>query len=693
MQKVSPQEIRNIAIVAQGGAGKSSLIQSLLLDTREITESDPEKPVIRTEPEEISHHISITPHVAHFDWEGTSVNLIDTPGYFSFLESTRGVLPGVDAAVLVVSGTDGVKPESERLWKMVKDSALPVLAFINHVDVEGTDYLSTLEQLRSRLHANAQPLSIPVRIGANELGIVDLIQLKAWTMKDGKSNEVEIPSQLVSEIKSLRTQLIEKVIEHDDSLVERYLVGEELPLSVLVKALKEAVAGHEFIPVMCGSAILNAGVVPLIQAIVQYLPSAVDRDMHRPFVGTRAGEGTPEQSRHCDGAQPFSAMVLKTTIDQFSGKLSVVRVVSGEIRHNQHVLNSSQGTKQRSGHVYLLQGSQLTQVEMLSAGQIGAIAKLQETHTGETLCDVDNPVVFPAVKYSDAPVMFAIEAEDPKSEEKVSSGLARLVEEDPTLHIHRDAQTHEMILSGMGQPHIDIALERLTRKYGGKAKLKTPRVPYRETLKRAVKVQGKVKKQTGGHGQFANCLVEVMPLPRNTGFEFVDKIVGGAIPKQYIPSVKKGVEDALLKGPLGGFPITDLRVVLYDGSFHDVDSSDYAFQTAGSIALRTAFEEGHSQLLEPIMIVDVLVPTKFTGEIIKDLSSRRGRIVTMNTRDELQEIEAEVPMAELLDYGNILSALTSGEGSYSMSVSQYREVPGEIQERLYGNASAQSASV
>jgi len=693
MEGRSPKDMRNIAVVAQGAAGKTSLIQSLLLDTREISDSNPEKPVMRTEPEELSHHISITPHVAHFDWQKTTVNLIDTPGYFSFLESTRGVLPGIDGAVLVVSGLDGVKPETERLWKMLKDSSLPALAFINHVDLEGTDFLTVLEQIRSRLGVNAQPLSIPIRTAARELSIVDLLQYKAWSMKADKAVEVEIPEHLGGELSRLRVQLIEKIIEHDDNLVEKYLSGEEPSLPQLYQSLKEAVQNLEIVPVLCGSALKNSGVITLIEAIVNYLPSVADRDLHRPFKGTRSGEGSAAEVRRCSRDLPFSAIVLKTSLDQFSGKLSFVRVVSGEVKHNQQILNSSQASKQKSGHVYLVQGGQLTQVDVLYAGQIGAIAKLQETHTGETLCDIENPIIFPAVKYSEAPVMFAIEAEDPKTEEKVTTGLAKLVEEDPTLHIHRDSQTHEIILSGMGQTHIDIALERLTRKYGGKAKLKTPRVPYRETIRAAVKVQGKVKKQTGGHGQFANCWIEVNPLPRNTGFQFVDNIVGGVIPKRFIPAVKKGVEDALLKGPLGGFPVTDLQVVLYDGSFHDVDSSDYAFQTAGSIALKTALEEGRSQLLEPIMIVDVIAPSRFTGEIIKDLSSRRGRIVTMTTRDDAQEIEAEVPMAELLDYGNILSTLTSGEGHYTMSVSQYRDVPGEIQERLYGNGAEQQAAL
>ena len=686
MNKINTPNIRNVAVVAHGGAGKTSLIQSMLVQAHEIIPIENASPVMRVEPEEVSRNIAIIPHVGHFSWSGTTVNLIDTPGYFNFMESTKGVLPGADAAVLVVSAVEGVKPETQRLWAMLNDSEIPTIAFINQVDSEQADFMHALESIREELHISAAPLSIPIRTAKSEIGIVDLLRFEAWTSpagsRDGLPEPCEIPKDMKGEVRMLQTQLIEKIVEGDESLLERYLNGEEIPQSDLEQALKRAILKREFVPVLCGVAITSTGVRSLIEAIVRYLPSPSERDQQRPFKGYSIDDQSQAKARHCDSEAPFSAMVLKTTVDQFSGKLSVIRVVSGVVKSNQQILNATQNTRQKSGHVYLLQGKELQQVESLEAGQIGAIARLNETHTGETLCDTDNPIVFEPVVYAEAPVVFAIEAEDRKSEEKVAEGLMRIVEEDPTLHVYRDEQTHEMILSGMGQAHIDIALERLTRKYGSRAKLKAPKVPYRETLRRAVKVQGKLKKQTGGHGQFANCFLQVTPLSLNSGFEFIDEIAGGVIPRQYIPSVKKGVQDAMLRGPLGGYPITDIRVALVDGSFHQVDSSDYAFQVAGSLGLKAAMAEGQTQLLEPIMSLDVIVPGECTGDVLKDVSSRRGKIINMVGHGESQEIEAEVPMAELLDYGNILGGMTSGRGTYTMSVAHYKDVPPHVQERL-----------
>jgi elongation factor G len=696
MNKINTPNIRNVAVVAHGGAGKTSLIQSMLVQAHEITPVTDAAPVMRVEPEEMSHNIAITPHVGHFTWEETTVNLIDTPGYFNFMESTKGVLPGADAAVLVISAVEGVKPETERLWAMLHETKIPTIAFINQIDSEQADFMHALNSIREELHLSASPLTIPIRTAKSELGIVDLIKFEAWTnpinSKDGLPESCDIPKDMQGEVKTLRTQLIEKIVEDDEKLLERYLNGEEISVAELEQALKEAILNHEFVPVLCGAAITSSGVRTLIEAIVSYLPSPIDRDKQRPFRGNAVDDEAQEKGRHCDPDAPFSAIVLKTTVDPFSGKLSVIRVVSGVIKSNQQILNSTQNTKQKTGHVYLLQGKELQQIDSLSAGQIGAIARLSETHTGDTLCDSDNPIVFEPVKYAEAPVVFAVEAEDRKSEEKVAEGLMRLVEEDPTLHVYRDEQTHEMLLSGMGQAHIDIALERLTRKYGSRAKLRAPRVPYRETIRRAVKVQGKLKKQTGGHGQFANCWLQVTPLPLNSGFEFLDEITGGVIPRQYIPSVKKGVQEAMLRGPLGGYPITDIRVALVDGSFHQVDSSDYAFQVAGSLALKTAMSEGETQLLEPIMSLDVIVPAAYTGDVLKDISSRRGKIMNMIAHGSSQEVEAEVPMSELLEYGNILGSITSGQGVYTMSVAHYRDVPPHVQGKLAESFSAQQVA-
>ena len=398
------------------------------------------------------------------------------------------------------------------------------------------------------------------------------------------------------------------------------------------------------------------------------------------------GAPTREITRRCHPEDPFSAQVLKTTIDPFFGKLSIVRVFSGTAKCNQHVLNSSRNIKQKMGHTYLLQGKELAQVDSLSAGQVGAIAKLDDTHTGETLSDIESPIVYPSVHFAAPPVSYAVEADNIKNDEKVSAALLKLADEDPSLRFYRDEETHQMILAGMGQTHIEVTLERLERKFGAHATLKTPKVPYRETVKKSVKVQGKLKKQTGGHGQFANTWIEVAPLPRGSGFEFEDKIAGGIIPKQYIPSVKKGVQDAMQKGVLAGFPVVDAKVSLYDGSYHDVDSSDYAFQVAGSLGLKAALEEAESVLLEPLMSLRIVVPEECAGSVIKDISGRRGKILGLEATQDGHEIRAEAPMAELLEYGHHLGAMTSGRGTYTMHVDSYSEVPPHLAHQVITDA-------
>lgn len=679
-----PKNLRNIAVIAQGGAGKTKLIEMLLFQAQEISAVGSKKKgttVMSVEPEEVERGIAITPHVGHFTWNDVNVNLLDTPGYFNFLESSRGVLPGADGAIILFSGVDGVKPEAERLWSMLVEAEVPTIGFINMMDVEEADFVKTLSEIETNLEIPSIALTLPVGMRSELPGIVDLLRLRAWSTQGGKSKEIDIPDGVQSQVETLRTQLIERIAEADDELVERYLEGEELSIEELEQGLKAAITKREFIPVLCGSALGNVGIDTLIEAMVNYLPSPLERDNLRPVKGRDPNSAEEvEKIAVCDPSGSLAALVLKTTIDPFSGKLSVVRVFSGEITSNQTLLNANQNQKEKTGHLYIMQGKELQQVESLKAGEIGALAKLEQTHTGDTLCDARESIVFPPVKFADPPISYAVEAEA-KSEEKVASGLSKLVDEDPTLQLYRDEQTHQMILAGMGQTHLEVALERLTRKFGGKAILKTPQVPYRETIRKKVKVQGKLKKQTGGHGQFANCWIEVEPLPRDGGFEFADLIVGGVIPKQFIPSVKKGVMDSMLKGTLGGFPVVDVKVSLVDGSFHSVDSSDFAFQTAGSMAFKSALEEASPVLLEPIMLMEIIVPEETTGDIIKDASSRRGKVLGMDTKGDKQKIKAEIPLAEVLEYGNILNAITSGRGLYTMSVSSYQEVPDSIAEK------------
>ncbi|MBS2039084.1 elongation factor G [bacterium] len=654
-------KLRNVAFIAQVGAGKTRLLDSLLLETHAVKPHPRERSVVRTEPEEVAHGIAVTSHLGHFVWKDVDVTFVDAPGGLSFLEANRGVLPGVDGVVFLVSALEPLKAEAARLWQLLADEGIPTLTFLNKLDEPEADYLNSIKLLQEQLKGRFLPINVPSLKSGKLAEIVSLLD-QSWT---------QAPEALQGDLAILRGNLLEAIVEGDDTLLEEYLEGREPSPEALVQALKTAVIGRSLFPVLCGSADAGLGQEALLDAILQLLPSPQERLQSRmPRAVRPEGEVVEPNLAPEDG---LLAQVLKTTVDRFSGKLSVIRLHQGSLRHNQYLLNSSQGVKQRAGHVFRLQGRELEQVDQLLAGQIGAVAKLEETHTGETLCAETETCIFASVHYAEPVVAYAVEAVDAKQQDKLVAGLQRLVEEDPTLHIHRDEQTHEVILSGMGQTHLDIALERLTRKYGSQARLRQPAIPYRETIAGKARCQGRIKKQTGGHGQFANCWLEIEPLARGAGFEFLDEIVGGVIPRQYIPSVRKGVQEAMLKGCLKGYPVTDVRVRLVDGSFHDVDSSDYAFQAAGAQAFRDALKQADPVLLEPIMHMDVEIPESLTGEILKDLNTRRARILQLHSREGAQVIECEVPMAEVLEYGNVLTAQSSGQGTYHMHVAYYKE--------------------
>ncbi|MFN8607094.1 MAG: elongation factor G [Vulcanimicrobiota bacterium] len=653
--------LRNVAFIAQVGAGKTRLLDSLLLQTHAVKPHPRERSAVRTEPEEVAHGIAVTSHLGHFNWKDVDVTFVDAPGGLSFLEANRGVLPGVDGVVFLVSAMEPLKAEAIRLWQLLSDEGVPTLVFLNKLDEPEADYLHSVQKLQEHLKARFIPLNVPSLKSGKLAEVVSLLD-QSWT---------QAPEAVQGDLATLRANLLEAIVESDDALLEEYLEGREPAPAVLMQALKKAVISRSLFPVLCGSAHSALGQEALMDAILGLLPNPQERLQSRPPKASRP-EGEAVEP-NMDPEAGLLAQVLKTTVDRFSGKLSVIRLHQGSLRHNQYLLNSTQGVKQRAGHVFRLQGRELEPVDQLVAGQVGAVAKLEETHTGETLCGENESCVFASVHYAEPVVAYAVEALDAKQQDKLVAGLQRLIEEDPTLHLHRDEQTHEVILSGMGQTHLDIALERLTRKYGSQARLRQPAVPYRETIAGKARCQGKIKKQTGGHGQFANCWLEIEPLPRGAGFEFVDEIVGGVIPRQYIPSVKKGVQEAMLKGCLQGYPVTDVRVKLVDGSYHDVDSSDYAFQAAGAQAFREAVKQAEPVLLEPVMHMDVEVPESLTGEILKDLNTRRARIIQLHSREGTQVIESEVPMSEVLEYGNVLTAQSSGQGTYHMHVAYYKE--------------------
>ncbi|MBF0212628.1 MAG: elongation factor G [Magnetococcales bacterium] len=674
--------LRNVALIAHGGGGKTTLAESLLFDGEAIArrgDVDKGTTVMSTEPEEIERRVTITTHVGHCVWRNHWFNLVDTPGYSDFLELTRSALDVVGGAVMLFSGEVGIKTEHERLWTMTEEAMVPVIGFINKLDRPRADFIRALGVIESRLGVTVLPLTIPIGVGENFGGIVDLIPMTAWSAKDGVFCQIDLPESVRADAEYYRTQLVEKIVEGDDALLERYLsAGEEPSLEALHRGLREAVITRRLLVIYCGSASANIGVRSLANGIVEYLPSPLDKAMLKPLNGIDPEHPQRVISRSPIHSDPFSAVVFKTVMDPFSGKLSVIRVFSGVIELDQPFLNATRQHKEKGGRLFRLQGREMIPVNRLGAGEMGAIAKLDEVHTGDTLCAVDHPIRYQRVMFQEPTHTFAVETEA-KSEEKVALGLEKLVEEDPTLRLRRDPVTHELILSGMGQTHLRVVLDRLKRKYGAIATLKTARPPFRETITKKARVQGRLKKQTGGRGQFADCWLEIEPLPRDGGYEFENRIVGGVIPRQFVPSVEKGVVEAMEEGVIGGYPVVDVRVSLVDGTHHSVDSSDHAFKTAGAMAFRKGLIEAGSVLLEPIMTMEVTVPEDVLGDVIGDLNSRRARVLGVIPKGGGgQIISAEAPMVEVLDYGNVLNGLTSGRGLYTMRLSAYHIAPNHI---------------
>ncbi len=673
--------IRNVVLLAHGGGGKTTLAEALLFNGQAIDrrgEVGMGTAVMSTEAEEMERGITITPHVGYCTWRNHWFNLVDTPGYVDFLESTRSVMQVVGGAVMIVSGQLGVKPENVRLWEMAEEARVVVIGFINKMDLPRTDFIRVLGDIEQTLRVTALPLTIPIGMGEDFSGIIDLIPMTAWSARNGQFTQIDFPESVRADALHYRTQLLEKVVEADDALLERYLEeGEEPDEATIHAGLRKAVHERRLFLVFCGSGLANIGVRALANGIVHYLPNPVEKAVIKPLVGEDPHQPGRAVARSPSVTDPFSAMVFKTTIDPFAGKLSIVRVFSGAIETDQPFYNSDRKSKERGGRLFRMQGKEMRTVNRLQAGEIGAIAKLEETRSGDTLCAMDQPIQYQRVRFLEPTLSFAVEVEA-QQEDRVAAGLGKLTEEDPTLHFFRNAETHEMILAGMGQTHLRVTLDRLKRKFGVVATLKAQQVPYRETISRPVRVQGRLKKQSGGRGQFGDCWLEVEPLPRGGGYQFEDHIVGGAIPRQYIPSVEKGIQEELGKGILGGYPVVDFKVALVDGSFHPVDSSDNAFRAAGGIGFRKAMEEGGAVLLEPIMAMEITVPDDVLGDVIGDLNSRRGRITGVTPKVNNQIVLAETPMAEVLDYGNVLNAITSGRGLYTMRVIGYQEVPSHI---------------
>lgn len=686
--------IRNVCVIGQGGAGKTSLADALVFAAgaaNRIGRVDDDTSLFDTEPEEHRRKSSITASLHHVAWKKTEITLIDTPGYSPFLHDTRNCLQAASGAVLVMGPMGGeVKVETEKLWGWCQEQGLPLVAFVTRMDKERATLDHGVDDLKA-IGAKPAVLQVPIGEAGAFTGVVDVLTNKAYVYQGdtGTMKEAPVPADLADEVALAREALVEAIAEGNDALLEKYLEGVELSPEELRAGLHDAARGGRIVPVLCGVGPKGIGTHALLDAIVDLLPSPVELPA---WIGTdpRSGE-TRERAAQTDA--PFSAFVFKTIVDPFAGKLSVLRIVSGKASGELNLVNTAHDSRERLGHLLKLEGKKQTQVPTAVAGDIVAVAKLKETASGDTLCDDKHPILFPMLPDAPAAISFALEARNKADDDKVVQGLHRLMEEDTALRVFRDEQTKEFVISGTGQLHIETAVERLKRKFNAEVLLKAPKVPYKETIRGHAKAQGKHKKQTGGHGQFGDCWLEMSPLPRGAGFEFEDGIVGGVIPRQFIPAVEKGCREMLDRGPLAGYPVVDVKVKLYFGSYHDVDSSEMSFKMAAHLAFKACFEQCRPILLEPIMNITVTVPSDHIGDVIGDLNSRRGKVAATDTKaNGAAVVKAHVPMADVLRYAPDLRSLTQGRGDFELEFSHYEELPAHLAERVVKDAQAARAA-
>lgn len=688
MKEYEVTQIRNVGIVGHSQEGKTSLTDAILFDTGAVSRLGRVEEGNTTtdfDEDEIKRGISISAAVAFTEWKGVKLNLIDTPGFSNFLTDTRICMRVSDVALLMVSGVDGVKVQTEKVWGYAEEYGLPVVFFVNRMDRERADLLRTVEDLRKSLTPAAIPVQVPIGTEAGFRGVVDLLAMKAYTYQadgSGKFKEEDVPAEVKERAEKLHHALVEAVAESDDTLLERYLESGTLPPDDVRTGLHRAVVTRRLFPVVCGSATKNVGIHPFLNLLVECCPSPVDRP---PVEGTdpKSGERVSREARP-DG--PLTSLVFKTISDPYAGKISVFRVYAGCFSSDSTVFNSAKRAKERISQPSFLRGKQQIPVTKVGSGDIGAVVKLKETGTGDTLCEEKSPLLLDPLPLPTPLISYAVAPKSKGDEEKLSGALHRLLEEDPSLKLGRDQQTKETIISGMGKVHLEVAVDRLKRKFGVEVLMKTPRVPYKETIRGTASVQGKYKKQTGGRGQYGDCWIKLEPMPRGKGYEFVNQIVGGVIPRQYIPAVEKGVVEAMDRGVLARYPVTDVKATLYDGSYHTVDSSEMAFKIAGSLALKKAVQQSTPVLLEPIMTVEVSAPDDAIGDVIGDLNARRGRVMGVEGRSKNQAIKALVPLAEMLEYAPQLRSLTADRGDYTMEFSHYEEVPAHIQDKLVAEA-------
>jgi elongation factor G len=670
MTSYEPSKIRNVAVIGHRGTGKTSLVEALLFQggaVNRLGTVEQQTTVSDWEEEEHKRQMSLAASLCHLEWQGRKINILDTPGDPGFQADTIAALHVVEGAIVVVSAVAGVEVQTTRSWERCNELGISRLILVNMLDRERADFFGTYEQLRAQLSERCIAIEIPIGQEHELSGVVDLLHMRAYDSPEGEreGEPKEIPNELAAQAAEYREQLVDAVVETDEKVMERYLEGEEITGDELAGALKNAVARGELFPVACGAATKNLGAAALLDLLVEGVPSPAKK---------------PLEIAHSNGGT--SAFVFKTLADPFAGRITLFRVLSGQLKGDSTLLNARTRSKERVGQLLELQGKDHTSTEAFEAGDIGAVAKLKETATGDLLLSEDEPVELPSLDLPQPVMSFAITPKAKGDEEKMGQALRRLAEEDQTLVLRRDEQTGEQLLAGMSQMHVEVAVERMKRRFSVDVELHQPRVPYLETIRKESRAQGRYKKQTGGRGQFGDCQIVLEPLEGRVGYEFVDKIVGGVIPQSFRPAVDKGIQEAMVHGELAGAPVQGVRVKLVDGSYHTVDSSEMAFKIAGSMAFKAAYEKADPVLLEPIMQLEATVPDESVGTVNGDLNSRRGRLQGMDARGGMTLIRAEVPMSEVLTYSQSLTSMTGGRGDYSVTFLRYEEVPAHVAERI-----------
>jgi elongation factor G len=681
--------IRNVAFVGHSGSGKTQLVSALLFTSgmvNRLGRVDDGTTTTDHDEEEVARKHTLSATLAYAEWNKTKINFIDTPGFGNFFSDTRAALHVADAALVVIDAVAGVEVQTEKAWEAAQQLELPRIVVLNRLDRERASLARSLDSLHQALGRTIVPIQLPIGEERDFKGVVDLVAMKAYTFAadgSGQMTEGPVPADMTDAATAARDQLIEMVAEADEALMEKFFDAGTLSQEELVSGLRSATHSARIFPLVCTAGLANIGAQTLLDAVLAYAPSPADR----PFKALEASGN--EVTKPADDKAPYAAFVWKTVADQFAGRITMFRVYQGSLKSDTTVQNATQSTQERIGHLVVMQGKTQTNVPEIHAGDLGAVAKLKDTRTNDTIADKASGIKFAPMTFPEPVLAYAIEPKSRGDEDKISTSMHRLEEEDPTIRYSRDPQTHELLLAGQGQLHIEVTVAKLKRRFGVEVNLKPPRIPYRETITARAEAHGRHKKQSGGHGQFGDCKIRMEPLPRGSDFEFVDEIFGGAIPRQFIPAVEKGIQESRMRGYLAGYPVVDFRVVLYDGQYHDVDSNEISFKTAGWLAFKDGMSKARPTLLEPIMDVEVYAPSDYAGDLMGDLNGRRGRISGMDPRGQMTVIKAQVPMAEMLTYEQHLTSVTGGRGSYHMEFSHYDEVPQHQQTKIIAAAKAE----